>query len=126
MIDNKSEKASSDRLHRFVSSKKSSNQESITCGEFIKMFISNEVCICQVLGFRYLTGKGAFKGVMCPIKPPEKARGVEILINILKIDSLTKEVIFSNNIPKYVNIQNYKAHIKLQRSAVTNKMILIE
>lgn len=128
MLHSNSDKTSTDRLYRFVNSSKKSNADSVMCGDFIGMNTNVGEKLCQVLGFKYSTGKGSFKGISCPIKPPEdvsKARGVEVLVNFLAFDVESKEITFPNCSQKYINLTQYKRHYQVKRDIVTNTLSLI-
>lgn len=128
MLHSNSDKTSTDRLYRFVNNSKKQKADTIMCGDFVGMQTNVGEKLFQVLGFKYSTGKGTFKGISCPIKPPEdatKARGVEVLVNFLAFDELSKEITFPNRAQKYINIIHYKRHYQVQRNNVTNSLTIV-
>lgn len=125
MMTTNKEKVSSDRLYRFISTKKSHSfeEQSIQLGDFIIMSVNGEETICQVIGFRYITGSYKFKAVSCPIKS-EAGKGIEVLV--FQFKSMANGILaIQRKRDCYINIDNYIKHISLKRHNKIGNYMLI-
>lgn len=126
MMDNKQKfKVSTDRARRFITNKEQLEDDYLTCGGFVLMKVGRHDELCQVIGFKFLTGRETFTGSSCPLEVSEdKSRGVAVLCNIFN-RSLhgRQEAVTSSGLPfKYIDIKAFKAHVKLRRDLNTNQL----
>jgi hypothetical protein len=119
----KSKKVSTDRMFRFISDRKNTKDDHLTCGDFINMSYEGTYRLCQVLGFKYLSGNERFTASSCPIKcNDEKARGVAVFVNFYKTNANT--IAAAGRVQRYINIDNYKSHVLVKRDPSTNSLII--
>lgn len=124
-LSSKSSKLSTDRLQRFINSnRQTSEEEAIQLGDFIVMLVGDEETICQVLGFKYLHEKFAFKAISCPVKH-EGGSGVAVLINQFQQHD-NGDITIQKKRDCYINIENYVRHITLNRNNKTDRYTLGE
>ena len=83
-----------------------------------------EDLLCQVLGFKFLSGNEKFAAMSCPIKvSEEKSRGVAVLCNFFSAQHSL--ISFSKQVAKYININHYKRHVNVKRNLGTGELFCI-
>lgn len=126
MLETKAKKISTDRLLRFIPDKKVNNDDHIMCGDFVFMRSDTRGRdrLCQVLGFKFLSGNPKFSSISCPISvKKENARGVSVLCNFFTVQN--KVLTVAKTAPDYINIDNFKKHVILKRDLHTNDLFIV-
>lgn len=124
MMDNKSNKVSTDRLRRFMAENVKSRTigEHLVLGDFVEMLHEGSVKLCQVVGFRYQKRKRRYTALSCPTKiSADNAEGIDVLVNFY--DVTDKKITSSNRQFRYIDIVKYKNHITIKRDAMSNELI---
>lgn len=140
MLDPKTTKVSTDRVRRFHSETMKRSDGCIYIGDFIWMVPDKAgqssgsaalSLLCQVMGFKYSSGKPNFAASFCPIVAPnENARGVKVLCNLFKVaersgqNKIERVVTFWDVQMKYIDIIRYKCHAMLMRNLNSNEVLL--
>lgn len=126
MLTTKDSKVSSDRLHRFIDEKRVQGNNHVMCGDFVMMESDGTGAdrLCQVLGFKFLTGNSKFSAMSCPIEvDEEKARGVAVLCAFFQAEN--NVVTALKRVPKYVDMKKFKNHVTIKRDLDTDKITLL-
>lgn len=125
MLTSKNSKVSADRLHRFINEKKVQGDDHVMCGDFVMMESDDNGPdrLCQVLGFKFLTGNPKFSAMSCPIKvEEEKARGVAVFCAFFRV---TNDVVTAmRSAPKYIDMKKFKNHVTIGRDLHSDKISL--
>lgn len=127
MANKKKLKLTTDRSRRFIASKETNDEDYLYCGGFAIMSRDGADELYQIMGFKFNEGRETFSGVSCPLKFPTtsegKARGISVLCNNFKVN---ENVVTSTGYPfKYININNFKNHVKLKRDLKTNQLCIV-
>lgn len=125
MLTSKNSKISADRLHRFIDEKKIQGDDHVMCGDFVMMGSDDNAPnrLCQVLGFKFLTGNPKFSAMSCPIEvEEEKARGVAVFCAFFRV---TNNVVTAmRTVPKYIDMKKFKNHVTITRDLHSDKITL--
>jgi hypothetical protein len=120
MLEEGHSRVSSDRLKRFVSEQKSL-ENVLVPGDFIRIENEGKESVCQVIKFRFKTGRQNFTAKFCPLEAPsENARGVDVLVKFY--DQKGDKIEACKKVHRFVDIKCYKQHLKVIRDLSLNTL----
>lgn len=118
-IYNNREHVTTDRLRRFITSKKKAvvASEHVISGSFIKITIEMNAEICQVLGFRKMNARQTrISAREWPLRDEhgQLNADVGIFLNLFKRDVANGGIKFIRALPQPISIENFISHISAE------------
>lgn len=114
-------KVSTDRQYRFMNSSKVPDASDIHIGDYIHAELKGVVRIMQVIKFKFCDGK-KFHGDVYKRDFSKDDRAVSALCSLFNRKG--KDVTFSNQPQKFINVTAFKAHAAIERDLATGKLSL--